>query len=137
MKMINTFRCWFMLMLCAISGAQAGGGLIPEEIASVVAQKPDLWAFLNATLDISERGWGVRIGSDENYTLAGTRILPYQLRAKPKGTEGPYIYELELHGSNTYFDKHGRKTTLKSAARVKLVFTGVSLRKLSREEQEQ
>jgi hypothetical protein len=134
MKTINTL-CFSMLMLCAISAAQAGGTLIPEEIASVVDQNPDLWTFLNSTLDIRRGGTGGRIGSDQNLELAGTRILPYHLQAKPKGTEGPYIYEIELQGTNTYFDKHGRKTTLKNATDVKLTFTGISLCKLTPEEQ--
>lgn len=99
MKTLKTFCFWCMLMLCAVPAAHAWGGLVPEELASVVEQNPHLWAFLNSTLDIEERGTGGRIGSVENYALAGTRILPFHLRAKSKGTEGPYIYELELQGN--------------------------------------
>ena len=103
------------------------GSFSTEDIEHILKQNPGLRAFLFEHMCISTSGLAKRIGSNVNERMGGRRIGPYELRGKPKGSTGPYIYKVVIHTLQKFVDKHGNATDLPLAVDVKETFDSVEI----------
>ncbi len=102
-------------ILLSTTAYAAGSFRLDEELQPILKQQPHLHSFVLNNFDTHWTGSANRIGYNVNTRLGGTRIGPYYLNAKPKGTEGEYIFTLVFHTQITYLDQEGEKTTLENA----------------------
>ena len=52
--------------------------------------------------------------------IGGVRILPFDFRAKRKGTDGPDTLMIEITGENIFLDSHGKEVDMTRATRCKV-----------------
>lgn len=109
-----------LLLLCCLlcQAALAIGSFRLADLEPLLARQPGLRAVLFDGFDLETTGWAERIGNAANARLGGTRIGPYHLYAKPKGSAGPYALEVVLHTQCTYFDQAGKACALADAVRL-------------------
>ena len=124
----------FALLLALQTWAHASSSFYLEDIQPLLQQQPTLWAYLQNTLDIQNVGIAPRINSKENPALGGSRIAPYVLSAKPKGTPGDYTLTIEVRAETIFLDAHGKKVPLKDGATIKEHLTGVLVRTIKPDE---
>lgn len=65
--------------------------------APVLKTRPELWAFVEASLDVVPHGDGARLGKDFG-EKQGQRVPPYKFPARLKGSTGTYNLLLIIHG---------------------------------------
>lgn len=119
-----------LLLTIGLSAPCWGSGSFrPEiELAPILAQVPSVERYLATTLDLAEGGSADRIGTSVNPHLGGTRIGPYVIRAKPKGSAGGYIFELTVRTTVEFLDGAWKTSDLRSAEHVRERFESVELR---------
>lgn len=90
--------------------AFAGGTLSFDEIKPLINQQPEVAKFLFSTLDFDDTAYAEAIvGNEINKKLGGTRIGPYYVNAKPKGSKGPFIFQIVIQTDPVFTDIRGRK----------------------------
>ena len=105
----------------------AGGSFSIDRVLPLIQQNSDLYHFVNSTLDLDRGGWATRIGSHVNEALGGARIAPYSIRAKPKGSSGPWIFYLMIEADTDFLDAQGKSVSLGEGKTIKETLTGIKL----------
>jgi len=125
----------FVLLGTLVSGASAAGSFLPEvELAPILDQVPSIRDFVSATLDLAESGSADRIGTEANRHLGGTRVGPYIIEARPKGSDGPSEFLLVFHTTYRFLDADGTEVELAAAKRVEEKFDFLEIRPLMAQE---
>jgi len=83
---------------------------------------------MRSKFTIAKVGSANRIGREVNPKLAGTRISPYKIRVKPKGSFGPMNLVMEVMTRLEYFDDKNRPAEVENASSVKEILECVSIR---------
>lgn len=101
---------FIVLNLILFSSLIIGGGSFhfEDDLRPILAQNPPLEDYIINTLDLSDSGIAMRIGQNVNPHLGGKRIGPYIMRAKPKGSEGPFIWEITFETEQVFTGEDGR-----------------------------
>ena len=116
-----------LLAISALAGAS--GSFRPDvELVPILDQTPAVRDFVLATLDMAGSGSANRIGNDANALLGGTRLGPYEIAAKPKGSNGPFTLELVFHTAYRFLDASGAEVALADAVRVEERFDFLEIR---------
>jgi hypothetical protein len=117
-----------ILLLASIpSPSFAGGSFSLKQVQPLLQQDKDLNHFITSTLDLDSGGWATRIGSLVNEDLGGARIAPYSIRAKPKGSPGPWIFYLEIEADTTFLDAQGKPVPLEQGKTIQEKLTDIKL----------
>lgn len=109
---------WFALLLSPASFVAAQGTIPLSQLKLILEQKPTLASHLFSTLEFAESGMASRVGSIVNERLGGTRLGPYRIRAKPKGAEGDFVFEVVVYTKQTFIDQSGKKVALAEASSI-------------------
>lgn len=117
----------FLLIAFSPCSSFAGGSFETEQILPLIQQNKDLNQFIFSTLAIDSGGWATRIGSRISEGLGGARIAPYSIRAKPKGSSGPWIFYLTIEADTEFLDAHGKSVPIEQGITIKEKLTGVKL----------
>jgi len=134
---VKTF--WSALALAVLlvqSPALAGGSFPVERVIPLLQQDPELYHFLTSTLELSPAGWAPRIGTRVNENLGGTRIAPFTLRAKPKGSSGPWIFLLVIEAESQFLDAAGEPVEIHEWVTLLETLQGVRLESIKESDQE-
>lgn len=115
--------CLSLIAPCAL----AGGSISTAEVLPLLQQNPALCKFILDHLDLDSGGWAIRIGSRVNYALGGTRIAPYSIRARPKGSKEPWQFYLKIDAKTYYYDASGKEVQLEDGKSIKEKLTGIEL----------
>lgn len=108
-KILNLALCLFFIFSCPVMG---GGSFdFEDDLRPLLSQNPVLEEYIVNTLDLSESGIAMRIGQNVNPRFGGRRIGPYIMRAKPKGSEGPFIWEVTFETEQVFTDAEGKITS--------------------------
>ena len=102
---------------------RAGGSFFFTDLSDLLAQQPTLARFIADHFDVAEAGSAPRIGSGVNKELAGIRIAPFQIDAKPKGAPGDFSLILIIDAKTTYLDSRGHTVPLARATDIRQRFT--------------
>lgn len=124
--MRHLFAAVLIVVLSPPSSFAAGSFTI-EDILPLLQQNKELNEFIISTLDIDSGGWATRIGSRANEGLSGARIAPYSIRAKPKGSRGPWLFYLEIGANTEFLDDQGKPVPLEQGKSIKETLIGVRL----------
>jgi len=117
------------VLVWAAGVASAAGSFRPEiELAPVLDQVPSIRDFVSATLDLAESGSADRIGIEANRKLGGTRVGPYIIEARPKGSDGPSLFVLVFHTTYRFLDAAGAEVELAAAASLEERFDFLEIR---------
>src|SRR4051812_41444166 len=73
--------------------AEQGGTFFLTDIEPLLTQQRPLWDAVRSSFDIHSVGDASRISPQDNRELAGTRIGPYKLWAKPKNALGAFNFQ--------------------------------------------
>jgi hypothetical protein len=131
MKAIARVVAAAAVLLWAAGIASAAGSFLPEvELAPILDQVPSIRDFVYATLDLAESGSADRIGTEANRHLGGTRVGPYIIEARPKGSKGPSEFLLVFHTTYRFLDAHGAEVELAAATQVEERFDFLEIRPL-------
>jgi hypothetical protein len=117
------------LLVCG-SIASPHGTFFLSDIDDLIKQKSDLWNRVTTDFDLYSIGDARMISRAENIKLNGIRIGPYDIFAKPKGTSGPFTYEVSIETKTEFSDESGREVPLEKAADVKEKITAIRIRPL-------
>ncbi len=105
----------------------AGGSFATEQILPLLKQNKELHDFVMGTLELDPSGWATRIGTRVNEDLGGARIAPYSIRARPKGSTGPWQFFLTIEAETTFLDASGKDVPLEQGKTIKERLTGIQL----------
>jgi hypothetical protein len=126
-------RIFFSLWFYSIASlALAGGSLRQSDLDPILGKLASEWTKLNAAYDITEIGWGVRIGSRVNEHLGGMRILPFSFRARPKGSRGDFTVVITITGDNVFTNSNGKIVDLDDAVACKLRPKAIEVRNMAK-----
>jgi len=114
--------------------SHGGGSFLIEDILPLLQQNKDLSEFVAAHLDLESGGWAARIGNRVNENLGGARIAPYSIRAKPKGSPGPWTFELIIEAETEFLDSKGNAVSLEKGESIREKLLGIKLIPLSESE---
>jgi hypothetical protein len=122
-----------VITLLAATGihAEQGGSCFLQDIKELLAQQGVLWDSLQSSFDIYSVGDAHRISSTQNRELAGIRIGPYHLWAKPKNSPGPFIFEIALETETSFVDKSNKAVALKHATDLHEKFLAIKIKPLA------
>jgi hypothetical protein len=126
----------FGLLLALLVGgstvlhAQQGGSIFLSDIEQLLLQKKELVDRIRIDFELFRAGSAVRISRAENPGLAGVRIGPYHLLARPKGSTGPYAYEIRIETKVTFLNSGGRPVSRAKATEVREEVQDVAIRPL-------
>lgn len=120
--------------LSCATQATAAGSFRPEiELAPLLEGAPAVRDFVANTLELAPSGSAGRIGSLVNPRFGGRRVGPYRILAKPKGSEGPFVFELSFHTELVFLDARNRSAELPDAQRIRERFESLELRPIDAE----
>lgn len=122
-RLVPVLALLFSLTLPAF----AGGSFATEQVIPLLKQNSELYDFVSASLELDSGGWATRIGSRINEDLGGARIAPYSIRAKPKGSAGPWLFFLNIQAETTYLDSSGKDVPLEQGKSIKEKLVGIQL----------
>ena len=127
--MIKKILLFVFIFGAFISQVFAGGSFCLDiELKPILNQQPLIKDLVLETFDIAESGWAHRIGQQVNEKFGGRRLGPYSIKAKPKGQEGDYIFELIFHTEHIFLDKGGKVTDLRNADTIKEKFNSIEIK---------
>ena len=99
-----------ILALTLVSGsvAYAGGSVeFESHVKPILMQEPTLAKKVMSTVEFSELGTAVRIGSSVSPALGGTRVGPYVFEARERGrADSNLLVTIDTHVD--FFDKNGK-----------------------------
>lgn len=115
--------------------AQAGGSFRFEDVEPLLRQNEALYIYVTETLELSPGGWANRINGRVSDDLGGSRLAPYVLRAKPKGTTGGWIFYLSIEADIQFLDADGKEVVeMHEGKTIKETLTGISLKPIPESE---
>jgi len=121
----------FLIIGAFLPQVFAGGSFsFDNELEPILNQQPAIKDFVLESFDMEKSGWASRIGSQVNEKYGGRRIGPYCIKAKPKGSQGKYIFELIFNTEKLYLDKNGEHTDLAKADIIQEKFKSLELKML-------
>ena len=83
---------------------------------------------MSAAFELDDNAIGGTIGNNINPRLGGTRIGPYRLRGRCKGSSGPMDLSITLNTTLTFLDAQGHETTrIATATHVREIFTSFEI----------
>lgn len=112
--------------------AMAAGSCSWEDVQTLLAQAPQIRQYVESTLEVEPNGTAMRLGS-HYVNLSGSRVAPYHFRAKPKGAEGSFQFQLVIDADLTVFDKMGKPLppqSFETAASFQEIFSAIRLEPL-------
>lgn len=117
--------------LCvSASIASPRGSFFLSDIEDLLKQKAELWNRITKDFDVYSIGDARMISRAENVRLNGIRIGPYDIFARPKGTSGPFTYEVSIETKTEFSDESGHEVPLEKAADVREKITAIRIRPL-------
>lgn len=117
----------FLFLISLSLAAKADGSFVLTEIQDLLGQQPALRDFIADHLETTPGGLARRINTGDNPNLAGTRMAPYRLKAKPKGAPGDFDLMLIIEAETHFLNARGEEVPLSQATRVEERFTGICL----------
>jgi hypothetical protein len=123
----------FVIGITAIHG-RGNGSLYLTDIQSLLVQRKTLFDQVSSDFDISRSGDAAMITRNENIKLNGARVGPYTFWLRPKGSSGPYTYEMRIETRITFTDAAGHKVSLHNAAQFKEELIDMAIRPLRSDE---
>jgi hypothetical protein len=116
-----------ILFWCALAAnAFAGGSVSPEKILKLLESDKQLHQFILDSFELDRVGWGRRIGTYQKY-LGGARVGPYTIKVRPKGSDGPWMFALNIEVITRYTDDTGKEVPFKEARKMEEKLKGVTL----------
>jgi hypothetical protein len=129
---------FFLLALFLVSasnvGAQQGGSFFLSDIDPLLQQKRSLFDHIKVDFDLYGAGEASRISHLDNTELAGTRIGPYLLWGRPKGSKGPYRYRICIQTKTLFVDASGQSVPIGKATDVREEILDITIRPLPESE---
>jgi hypothetical protein len=119
------------LLIVAGIRAEQGGSFFLKDIKELLDQQRVLWNSVQSGFDIHSVGDAGRISSADNQKLAGTRIGPYQLWAKPKNLPGPFIFQIDIETETSFVDESNAAVSVKRASNVREKIVAIKIRPLA------
>lgn len=113
-----------LLMAWLPTWAFAGGSCPVEWMMPLLRQDPAVHQFVTSALHLDATGWAGRIGSRVNEDLGGARLAPYSIRAKPKGSTGPWLFLLIVEADAVFLDAEGKPVPLEQGKKIQEKLTG-------------
>jgi len=118
----------FVLLMAWLPTWGFGGGSYPVEwLMPLFLQDPVIHSFVTSTLDLDDSAWARRIGSNVNEDLGGARLAPYTILAKPKGSTGPWVFQLILEADAVFLDAQGQPVPLEKGKKIKETLKGIQM----------
>lgn len=128
----------FLIALSLVSltsiHAQQGGSFFLSDIDGLLQQKRLLFDQIKAHFDLFGAGDASRVSHLDNSKLAGTRIGPYTLWARPKGSKGPYTYRICIQTKTSFVDASGHSVPVGKATDVREEVRDITIRPLPQSE---
>jgi hypothetical protein len=103
------------------------GTLSTSDVIPLLKQDPDLYIALTNSFDFRDSAVASLIGNVGKAHLGGARVAPYEFHAKPKGTNGPWIFKITVEAETKYYDKSGKEVTLYDGEIIKEKLIGVRI----------
>jgi hypothetical protein len=128
MKFISTLS--ILALLLSVAGAEQGGSFFLSDIDPLLNKQRSLWDAIQSSFEIHSVGDASRISQSDNPKLAGIRIGPYELWAKPKGAPGAFIFKIEIQTEILFYDNANKPVQLKSATELKETIIAIRIRPL-------
>lgn len=119
-----------LLLIATDTPAEQGGSFFLEDLAELLGQQTALWDSVQLSFDVYPVGDATRISRTENRKLAGVRIGPYQLWAKPKNAPGPFVFEIDIETETSFFDKSNKTVKLEDATDVHEKIVAIKIKPL-------
>src|SRR4051812_24316728 len=94
---------------------KADGTLFLSDVESLLNQQPVLWNAIKQGFELRNIGIAPRIGLMQNKTLHGYRIAPYTFDAKPKNSNGPFIFTITIQAKTRFLSKKDTEVSLAEA----------------------
>ena len=124
---LRIFLVQWLLMFLLPLAAHSDGSFALADIQELLNQQPALRDLIAGTLDTSPGGLAGRINTGDNPALAGTRVTPYRLKAKPKGAAGDFTLTLSIEAETRFLDARGEEVPLSQATHIEQHFTAIRL----------
>lgn len=102
-----------------------------QDVLALLRQDPELYAFVTDTLELDNAGSATRIGLQVNPDLAGTRMAPYHIKARPKGAKGPWLFFLTIDAVTSFYDAKGMDVPLHEGKSIQEKLLGIRLRPIT------
>lgn len=116
------------LLACAPDLSAEGSFTSEAVLPALLAQDPELATFVERTLDIGATGSAARVGAALSPHLGGSRIGPYVVPARPKGSTGAYSLQLTVNTEIHFLDERGAEAGPQQAVRLREDLVGIELR---------
>jgi hypothetical protein len=119
-----------------VANAFAGSSVSPEKILKLLEGDKQLHQFILDSFELDRVGWGSRIGTYHKY-LGGARTGPYTINVRPKGSDGPWMFALNIEVVTRYSDDKGQEVPFRGAQKMEEKLKGVTLYFIGNEKAEQ
>lgn len=116
----------FIAIISSPEPCFGSGSFEPRDIKPLLNQRPALARAIEERLELATIGQAMRLGPSTP-ALAGYRVAPYQIEAKPKGEQGPFTLLLSVDADTKYLDAKGKPVAMARAVAVKEKLTDVCL----------
>lgn len=120
-----------VFLLLFPSSVFAGGSVAAQDILSLLRQQPELYEYVANTLELDKVGWATRIGLQVNPDLAGRRVAPYHIKARPKGSKGEWLFFLTIDAVTSFSNTEGKDVPLHEGKSVQEKLIGIRLRPIA------
>ena len=111
---------WFRssLAACAAAGVLSviaapvwadGSVSFTADVLPLIKARPTFKKFIDESFDITDAGWGIRIGNEAMPHLGGARMGPYEFQAVWHSREGDVPVTLVIDTDIKFFDGKGRE----------------------------
>jgi hypothetical protein len=130
----NMKRILAMIISLSIASdirAEQSGSFFLQDIKELLDQQRVLWDSVQSTFDIYSVGDAARVGRADNQKLAGTRIGPYQLWAKPRNQAGPFIFEIDIETETSFLDESNTTVDVKHATDLRERIIAIKIKPLA------
>jgi len=116
-----------ILFALASTTAFAWGTLETSDVLAIIRQNEVLYKSLTAAFEFGDAAVGNRIGNVGDAHLGGARVAPYEFSAKPKGSKGPWLFNIIVEAETKYYRKSGEEVTLYEGEIIKEKLTSVKI----------
>ncbi|OMG70083.1 hypothetical protein BW685_28025 [Burkholderia ubonensis] len=100
------------------------------DIRPLIKARPAFEKFIDETFDITDTGWGTRIGNEAMPHLGGARMGPYEFQAIWHGGAGNVPVTLVIDTDIKFLDGKGQEITdgqLENAFSLKETFSSIEI----------
>jgi hypothetical protein len=124
---------------CAIVGAVSlisgsawaeGSVSFTATVLPLIKARPTFEKFVTDTFEITDTGWGIRIGNEAMPHLGGARMGPYEFQAAWHNRNGDVPVTIVVDTDIKFFDRKGREITngqLRNATSFKETFRSIEI----------